>query len=228
MEDIVLIGASGLAREVIAVLAESTRRRVVGVLDDNASALGASFGGVPVLGTIGDVEALAGARPLVCVGAGRSRESIVGRLSARGIPQTEYPTILDPSVRNPGGCQIGPGSILLANVTLTADLTVGCHVVIMPGVTVTHDDVIEDFVTIAAGVSLGGGVRVARAAYLGMNSSVLPGAIIGAYSTLGLGAALLTDLPDHETWVGVPAHPIRRHDPVPFPRLAFDRRGESS
>ena len=228
MEDIVLIGASGLAREVIAMLADSSHQRVVGVIDDNAAALGSGFGGVPVLGAIEDAAVLATARPLLCVGAGSAREHIAKRLAARGILLAEYATVLDPSVRNPGHCPIGPGSVLLANVTLTADLTVESHVVMMPGATITHDNVIEDFATIAAGVSLGGGVRVGRAAYLGMNSSVRPGSTVGAYSTLGMGAALLSDLPDHQTWVGVPARPIGGRDSLAAPQLALHREGGNS
>jgi sugar O-acyltransferase (sialic acid O-acetyltransferase NeuD family) len=228
VEDIVLIGASGLAREVIAVLRDDSHQRVIGVVDDNAAELGETFGGVPVLGVVEDAAGLAGVRPLVCVGAGRARERIVVRLGDVGIPAAEYTTVLDPSVRNPARCAVGPGCILLANVTLTADLTVGSHVVMMPGVTVTHDNVIEDFVTIAAGVSLGGNVLVARAAYLGMNSSVRPGSTVGAYSTLGMGAALLSSLPDHETWVGVPARPIGGHGLPAAPQRVFDLRGGSS
>ena len=75
----------------------------------------------------------------------------------------------------------------------------------MPGVTLTHDDVVEDFATLAAGVSLGGGVRIGRAAYLGMNSCVRERTRVGAGTRIGMGAAVLADVPDGETWAGVPA-----------------------
>lgn len=209
MAEVVLVGASGLAREVLAVLRENRTHEVVGILDDNATALGTTFDGVRVIGALAQVTRYPRSLTLVCVGSGRAREDIVGRLKALGVDSDRFATLIDPSVRNPAGCRIGAGSILLANVSLTTAVTIGSHVVVMPGVTLTHDDRIDDYATITAGVSLGGGVRVGRGAYLGMNASVRQWISIGRNATLGMGAALLEDLPEGETWVGVPARPLR-------------------
>jgi serine acetyltransferase len=37
---------------------------------------------------------------------------------------------------------------------------------------------------------------------------------VGSYATVGMGAAVLSNVPDGETWVGVPAHPIDREMPA--------------
>jgi acetyltransferase-like isoleucine patch superfamily enzyme len=103
-----------------------------------------------------------------------------------------------------------PGTILLDGVVVTADAAIGRHVVIMPNCTITHDDVVEDFATLAAGVSLGGSVRVGEAAYIGMNASVRQGLNVGVAATVGMGAVVLDDVPDGASWAGVPAHEIRR------------------
>ena len=115
---------------------------------------------------------------------------------------------MHPNVDVPAGCEVGVGSIVLAGVALTAAVTVGSHVVVMPNATLTHDCVLQDFSTVCAGVALGGGVVVGRAAYLGMNASVRENVRVGEGATLGMGAALLVDQPDGETWAGVPARPL--------------------
>ncbi|MDQ0771328.1 sugar O-acyltransferase (sialic acid O-acetyltransferase NeuD family) [Pseudarthrobacter defluvii] len=208
MSELILIAASGLAREVLAMVRSSGQYDVVGLLDDDKEMAGVSVDGAPVLGTIDDAARYTHAFVLVCIGSGRARESVVERLTALGLTEARYATAVDPSVQYPEGCRVGRGSILLRNVTLTASVTLGSHVVAMPSVTFTHDDDVADFATFAAGVSLGGGVRVGRAAYLGMNASVRERTSVGAYATVGMGAAVLSNVPDGQTWVGVPAHEI--------------------
>lgn len=202
---LLLVGAGGLAREVLAVAAEAGRP-VRGVLDDRYADLPPTVGGVPVLGPVGEAADHPDAELLLCIGPSTTRAAVHERLVRGGGPR--FGTVLDPAVRNPAGCPVGEGSVLLAGVTITADARVGAHVVAMPGVTVTHDCVVGDFATLAAGVSLGGGVRVGRAAYLGMNSSVRPGVRIGAGAVVGMGAVVLADVPDGETWAGVPARAL--------------------
>jgi sugar O-acyltransferase (sialic acid O-acetyltransferase NeuD family) len=208
MSELILIAASGLAREVLAMVRHSGQYDVVGLLDDDKEMAGVTVDGAPVLGTINDAAKYTHAFMLVCIASGRARESVVERLTALGLTEARYATAIDPSVQYPEGCLIGRGSILLRNVTLTASVTLGSHVVAMPSVTFTYDDDVGDFATFAAGVSLGGGVRIGRAAYLGMNASVRERTSVGAYATVGMGAAVLSNVPDGQTWVGVPAHEI--------------------
>jgi sugar O-acyltransferase (sialic acid O-acetyltransferase NeuD family) len=208
MSGLIILGASGLAREALAVVRESGSHEVIGILDDAAGHMPASYGGVPVLGPIADLARYPRSEVLVCVGAGIARERIVGWLAETGVRGIRYATVVDPSVRNPSGCRIGLGSIVLAGVSITADVRIGDHVVVMPGVTLTHDDSLEDYSTLAAGVVLGGGVTIGRGAYLGMNCSVMPETRIGVRAVVGMGAVVLDDVPDNETWAGVPARAI--------------------
>ena len=207
-QQLILVAASGLAREVLALVRAHTDYDVVGYLDDDVARHGTMLDGVPVLGGLETVTDHPVPDLLICAGSGRSRELIVDRFEALGIFPVRYATVVHPGVDVPAGCEIGGGSILLAGVALTAAVTVGSHVVVMPNVTLTHDCVVQDFGTLCAGVSLGGAVVVGRAAYVGMNASVREHVRVGAGATLGMGSVLLDDQPDGETWVGVPARPL--------------------
>ncbi|MDQ0119280.1 NeuD/PglB/VioB family sugar acetyltransferase [Pseudarthrobacter sp902506025] len=213
MSELILIGGGGLAREVLAMVRSSGQYDVVGVLDDDKEMAGSSVDGAPVLGSIDSAPNYVHAFFLVCVMPSKEREAMVTRLAAIGVSEAQYATAVDPSVQYPEGCRIGRGSILLRNVTLTAAVNLGSHVAAMPSVTFSYDDHVSDFATFSAGVSLGGGVRIGRGASLGLNSSVRERTSVGAYATIGMGAAVLSNVPDGETWVGVPAHEI---DPSEF------------
>jgi sugar O-acyltransferase (sialic acid O-acetyltransferase NeuD family) len=202
---VILVAASGLAREVTAVLETSSTYRVRGIVDDEPSLHGTAVGAVGVLGPLEAITDHPDADLLICAGRGAIRALIRDRLTAMGLGDDRFATVIDPSVRVSASCSINAGSIVLAQTVLTADVEVGRHVVIMPHVTLTHDDRLEDYVTVCAGVTLGGSVQVGRAAYMGMNASVRENVSVGEAALLGMGAVLLRDLPAGETWGGVPA-----------------------
>ena len=190
-ERVVLVAASGLAREV----AEAALRaglEVVGVVDDDPQLHGTTLpGGLPVLGGLDVLSDHPDAAVVLCPGRGAARAALATRLLGGG--QVRFGTVVDPSCVVPPSCEVGEGSVLLAGTVLTASVRVGRHVVCMPHVTLTHDDVVEDHVTLAAGVRLGGRVRVAEGAYLGMGASVRQDLVVGKGATLGMGAVLLED-----------------------------------
>lgn len=215
MDNLILVGAGGLAREVVEAVDVGDRYRILGIVDDDPTLHGTSIAGLPVFGGIDELYWDHSSYVVLCVGHGKTRRAIVEKLAAHDIGRSQYATIVHPSVHVPASCFIGVGSILLAHVALTADARIGRHVVAMPNVTVTHDDVVDDFVTLCAGVSLAGDVSVGPGAYLGANASVREHLRIGVDSTLGMGASLIDDLPDGETWAGVPARPIRSASRLP-------------
>ena len=208
MDGVVLVAAGGLAREAFAALCAGSSLRHVVVLDDDPARRGAAIGGAEVVGGLEDVKRYDDHAVVVCAGKGVVRRRLVERLGELGVGPDRFTSVVHPAVTVPEGCTVGVGCILLAGVVLTADVVVGSHVVAMPHVTLTHDDVIDDYVTLAAGVTLGGGVRIEEAAYVGMNASVRERLVVGAAATLGMGSALVTDLPPGETWGGVPARPL--------------------
>lgn len=209
MTGLVLVGASGLAREATAVAVMLPHAGPVQILDDNPATWGTLHGLTPVLGSVDLVTDLVDHEILLTLGKGHHRRRIAARLESLGLDRGRYTSVVHPRVVLPGSCSIGTGCTVLDGVVLTADVEVGDHVVLMPQVTLTHGCKVADYATLCSGVSLGGNVRIGEGAYLGMNASVREGVRIGAGATLGMGSVLLHDLPAGETWAGVPARPIR-------------------
>ncbi|AXH96405.1 acetyltransferase [Ornithinimicrobium avium] len=205
MDDLLLVGASGLAREVLAVVRQLGSHRVVGVLDDDVALHGTDLDGVPVLGGPEEEAGHPDAQLLLCPGGGYARRALADRL---GIVAGRCATVVSPGADLAPDTRLGEGTVVLAGVVATTSVQVGAHVVLMPHVVLTHDTEVADFATLAAGVTLGGRVRVGEAAYLGMSASVRQDLRVGTGAVLGMGAVLLQDLPDHQTWVGVPARPL--------------------
>lgn len=209
MPALLILAAGGLAREVLASLRLTGDYRIFGFLDDNQALHGTLVEGVPVLGAIEDAVSYPRCRFLICAGSGAARRQIVETLAKAGIGEERFATFVDPAVHLPESCTVGRGSILLAGTVLTASVSVGRHVAVMPNCTLTHDDIIEDYATLTAGICLGGGVRVGTGAYVGMGATVRQGVHIGAGAVVGMGAVVLQDLPAGQTWAGVPARELQ-------------------
>ena len=205
---LILVAASGLALET-AEAARACGIRIEGCADDDPALWGSLAGGwLKVLGGLDVVAAQEDCTLVLCAGRGVVRERMAARLRDLGVTDDRYASIVHPSVSLPESCSIGAGSVVLAGSVLTAAVRLGRHVVVMPHVTMTHDDVIDDFATLCAGVTLGGSVHVGSSAYLGMASSVRENVTVGVEATLAMGAVLVRDLPAGGVWAGVPARPM--------------------
>ena len=214
MTDLLIAGAGGFARETASAVQAINRVNpgtwnLLGFLDDDPSIHGTERSGVPILGPLSLVDKRPEASVVVCIGNPRNfhaRQMVVERLR---LPAERYATVVHPSAEVGSGCLIGPGTVLLAQVVLTADATVGRHVAVMPQVVLTHDNTVEDYATIASGVRLGGGVRVARGAYVGAGALIRESTVVGEWSLVGMGSVVLHDVPPGEVWAGNPARHLR-------------------
>jgi sugar O-acyltransferase (sialic acid O-acetyltransferase NeuD family) len=220
--DLLIAGAGGFARETAAAVravngacaADGARPafRLLGFLDDDPALHGTERAGLTVLGGLSTVYGWPDARVVVCIGNPRDyavRARVVERLA---LPAERYAGIVHPSASVGAGATLGAGSVLLAQAVLTADVTVGAHVSVMPQAVLTHDDIVEDYVTIASGVRLGGVVRLGPGAYVGAGALIREGVRVGAGSLIGMGAVVLRDVPAGEVWAGNPARRLRPAD----------------
>jgi sugar O-acyltransferase (sialic acid O-acetyltransferase NeuD family) len=209
MHDLLIAGAGGFARETasaVSALNEVTPTfRLLGLLDDDPALHGTRRAGATVLGGLSMVDEYPGASVVVCLGNPRDfavRARVVARL---GLAPHRYATIVHPSASVGLGCVLGPGTVVLAQSVLTADVTVGGHVAVMPHCVLTHDGVVEQYATLASGVRLGGGARLRQGCYVGAGALIREGVTVGAGALVGMGSVVLRDVPPGEVWAGNPA-----------------------
>ncbi|MGW0130373.1 acetyltransferase [Streptomyces sp. NPDC003299] len=225
MNGLLIVGAGGFARETAQAVRDTGAFELLGHLDDNPALRGTEVDGVPVLGGTALVHDLPEARVVICVGNPRdyaARARLVRRL---GLPEERYATVVHPTASVSATSSLGPGSVLLAHSVLTAAVRVGAHVAVMPHVVLTHDDIAEDFVTLAAGVRLGGGALLERGSYVGSGALVREGTTVGAWSLVGMGSTVLGDVPPGEVWVGSPARRLREAAAPALDELARESMG---
>ena len=216
-QPLLLVGSGGLAREVAQALRgwPAAPWEPLGFLDDDSARWGTTAAGLPVLGPLEIVHEQPTAAVLVCTGRPGDYASRARLVSRLGVDPERFATVVHPAAWVSPDTSVGAGSVLLAGVVATASVRIGQHVAVMPGCVLTHDDVVDDFATLASHVVLGGSVQVERGAYLGAGSLVREGLRVGSWSFTGMGALVLSDIPAAELWFGSPAtHRGAAPDPV--------------
>lgn len=208
---LMLVGAGGLGRETLnlidALNYEEPRWAIQGFVDDDSSLAGSVVSGVRVLGP-SELVKEANSYVVLCLGNDKLPYLRLEKSEYLGLEPERYATLVHPSAGVSSDSVIGPGSVLFQNVVMTAGVSIGSQVLLMPGVTLTHDDVIRNGATMASGACVGGRVEIGECAYVGMSATIRQGLTIGRGSVIGMGAVVLEDVPAEETWAGTPARKL--------------------
>lgn len=198
-KDLVIVGAGGLAREA-RLYAEAAGWNVLAFFEDGEGER--CVDDVPVVHNF-----MSGVYFLAAVGSPRLRRDLVRRAEAAGM--LACPPIVDPRAAVcSDAVTAGKGTLIAPGCLLTTNIKIGEHCIINLACTIGHDVVIEDFATLAPGAGISGSVTLGFASSIGTGASIRERCSVGVESVLGMGAALTKNLPDGETWVGVPARKI--------------------
>ena len=206
MRKLVIIGASGLGKEV-AWLSNRIGIEVLGFLDDNQNLIGKLFYQRPVLGCIDEWKKYADAEFVIAIASPRIKENILKQLTKNDLPR--FATLIDPSVQiDTYETKLGVGTVICAGTVCTADITIGSHCIINKLCSIGHDATISDFATLSPQVMLGGHSIVGVGAELGASCLIRQGLTVGDWANVGMGSVVTKNVPSGITVVGNPAKPL--------------------
>jgi len=199
------LGASGHGK-VIAELAEVVGWDEVVFFDDAWSEV-AQNGRWPVIGNsqslLDQLNCCAGV--VVAIGNNQIRADKLLWLVENGAPLV---SLIHPSAVISRYASLGAGCVVMAGVVVNADTKIADGVILNTGCSVDHDCEIDACSHISPGARLAGGVRLGAQSWVGIGACVKQLIRIGQQVVVGAGAAVIADLPDGITVVGVPARQI--------------------
>lgn len=214
MKDIAIFGAGGLGRE-IALLIQQINEvtptwNLKGFYDEQHFTK--PIDGFPYLGSLKELNANVSELHLVIgIGNCKFKRQVFERIENANI---KFPVLMHPSVQLRGFqfCQVGEGSVIMQNVIMTTNVTLGRHVLVSPASTLAHDVEIADFCSLMYAVNLAGNVKLEKGVYIGTNATVIQLLEVGENSIVGAGAVVTRSLPANCTAAGLPARIIKTHE----------------
>ena len=200
MTGVFILGAGGHAK-VVADILLCQGLKITGFFDDNPDIWNAIVLGIPVLGPNSSYADRAPGGMVIGIGSNAVRQKLAIQFDG----SATWINAVHPGVVIANSVKLGTGVVMAAGTIVNPDSIIGDHVIINTGATVDHDCTIGSFCHIAPGSHLGGGVEVGEGTLIGIGATVLPYCKIGRGVTIGGGAVVVNDIPDHSTVKGIPA-----------------------
>ena len=217
---ILVIGASGHAHSLLALLQRHGGYRPVGLIDSFQPA-GTCLHGMQILGGEDDVPQLCDRHNVqhlvVAFGDNFQRQAMTERLQRR-CPEALWPSLVDPTAVVAADARLGPGVVVMAQAHVGAGCLLDSGSLLNTKASLDHDGDLGAFASLAPGSITGGRVRTGDRSFIGLGARVIQGVQIGCDTVVGAGSLVLQDLPAGVLAYGAPAR-VMRSRPADQPYL---------
>ncbi len=205
MKDIVIVGASGFAREIKWMIDR------INSITPCWNFLGYIDNYTENEMVIGNDDFLCRYPKELCVAIAIADPKLRYKLAAmyRQNKLLDFPSLIDPDVIMSESISMGKGNLICAGSILTVDVEIGDFCIINLDCTIGHEAILENFVTMNPSVNISGNTHLFEGVNMGTGSQIIQGRNIGMHTVIGAGAVVAKDIPSQCTAVGVPAKIIK-------------------
>lgn len=203
MRNLTLIGAGGMASEIVSWLDKDLIAYVDYLYDDLTTKK--AIGRFPISAIFKKEN-----YHLIAVGYPETKVQIV-----RNIIDSIFPSnikwakpFIHPRAVLGKQVDIGDGSIIYPNVTLTTNIEIGMISTLNSMVNVSHDCIIGEMFHAAPGAKVSGNVEIGNRVFLGANSCIKEYLYICDDVIIGAGAVVVKDIIEPGTYAGNPARKL--------------------
>lgn len=211
MKNIIMIGSSGHAKVVLDIVEKQGLYKVVGLIDAYRS-IGEETLGYRVMGAESDIpkfrEEYALDGFIVAIGDNAVRARVARSVSelCPGLPAV---SAIHPSARIGLQAGVGVGTVVMAGAVINPCCRVQDFCIVNTNAALDHDSVMEDYSSLAPGVTTGGNCRIGSYSAICIGATLAHGVHIGEHCVVGAGAVVLQRLEAYSLAYGTPARKIR-------------------
>ncbi len=211
MKNILIFGASGHGKVVIDIIEKEHIYNISGLIDDNKN-LPVDFSGYRLLGTTDDIIHIIKKYDIyggiVAIGDNWTRSKVVGKIKSI-LPDFPFVNTIHPSALIARDVTTGKGCVVMAGTVINSNTRTGDFCIINTRASVDHDNIIEDYASIAPGVTTGGNVKIGSFSAVSLGANIIHGITVGEQTVVGAGSTVLKDLPSYVVAYGTPAQVVR-------------------
>jgi sugar O-acyltransferase (sialic acid O-acetyltransferase NeuD family) len=203
--NLVIIGASGLAREVYDLAhicyGHLPNFKVKGFLSDGPSNIH-QMGYPKVLSNVIDYEIEAGDVFFCAIGKVFDRKKTTDIIKSKG---GEFINLIHPTAIISPSAKIGKGVAVKAYSSIASDVTIGDFVYLQSAVIIGHDVIIESYCHVNSFAFFAGYVHVETLCTINAGAKLIQNVHVGSGATVGVGSVVLKKVKPNTTVFGIPA-----------------------
>ena len=215
MKNILIYGASGHAKMIVDIIHKTNNYDMRGFVDCYKP-INEDVYGYKVVGNLEDIPKLVKELNIQCIamGIGENFTRMKKYHQIKEVaPDIEFVSIIHPTATIAQDVSVTEGTVIMANVVVNANAKIGKVCILNTASTLGHDCIMDDFSSLASGVTVAGGVQIGLCSAICLGARIIQNLTIGDHTVVGAGSIVLKSIGSNKKAFGAPINVIKERSP---------------